>query len=547
MKLKRAAFAILAVSPIWAQNTVAVSGRVTSSISGLPVENAIVWLVSGPTDKIGNTGYTDAGGNYSFSGVSPGTARIEVRAEGFAPFHKTNPDETTIRISADSAEHNFRLTPAASITGRIIDKETNPRERMIATLLREDFSGGVRHFVVAGADSEAAAMSRLTPDGSFSFTGLEAGRYIVKVSPDTNPVRAETIITVNNGGATRNFVLGKVESQDSPEPREGYALTYYPGTTEMADALPVTLSAGDSQVLNFKMAKRRLFRVSGEIDLPGMEGATALIMVESMDGGAISTSATIPGPFKIADLPAGHYVASATIFGAGFRSGPGGALQAKLPVAITDHDVDGLKFSFEGQMEVGGIFRMTNESAHLPTGLAVQFAFPTPEGRSDSIPAADTGQFWLSGYSGDYSVQPVVPAGFAVTEVRYGGANYLNSLVPMRGNVPDPNLTIMLTDQPGSVSGSIMDGDSKPIPAEIALVPDPLPANFDFRAIRVAKNDAKGVFVISGIAPGRYKAVALTGEERKRDHDLAILGDKLRLIDSFEVVTGQSISVNIRP
>ena len=122
MNLKRAVLAILAVSPLWAQNTVTVSGRVTSLTTGLPVENAIVWLVRGASNSVANTSYTDAGGNYSFSEVATGTVHVEIRAEGFASFHKTNPDDTTIQIAADSAEHNFKLTPAASIVGRILDK-----------------------------------------------------------------------------------------------------------------------------------------------------------------------------------------------------------------------------------------------------------------------------------------------------------------------------------------------------------------------------------------------------------------------------------------
>jgi hypothetical protein len=534
VNLQRAVFAILTFGALWAQNTVVVSGRITSSVTGLPVENAIVTLVRGASDKIGNTGYTDAAGNYSFSGVAPGTAQIEIRAEGFAPFHKTNPDDTTIQIAADSAIHNFKLTPAASITGRIIDKE--PDQRMMTTLLREDFSGGVRHFVVVGQDTEAAAMSVVAPDGSFRFAGLEPGRYIVKVSPQTS--QAGMYFRVNSDGTNQSFVM--VADPETQEPSEGYTATYYPGSTEFTDALPVTLAAGDSQVLNFRMVKRRLFHASGEIELAGMEGSTALISIDSVNGGSASTTvATLPGPFKAMGLPAGQYVATATIIGAG--------LQAKTPVAITDHDVEGLKFSFAGQLEVSGTFRMATGSAHLPVGLAVQYAFPSPDRRADSIPAAENGEFWLSGYAGDYSVQPTVPAGYAVTEVRYGGANYLNSLVSMRGDTLDPSLTIVLTDQPGLVAGSIVDGDSEPVPATIALVPDPLPASFDFRAIRVAKNDAKGVFAFRGIAPGRYKAVALTDDDRKRDHDMAILGDRLNSVDSFEVIAGQSVTINIRP
>ena len=85
------------------------------------------------------------------------------------------------------------------------------------------------------------------------------------------------------------------------------------------------------------------------------------------------------------------------------------------------------------------------------------------------------------------------------------------------------------------------------MPAKIVLVPDPLPANFDLHAIRVVSNDDKGAFVFSGIAPGKYKAIALTGDERKRDHDLTLLGPKLDLADAFEVAAGQSVVVALHP
>jgi hypothetical protein len=189
---------------------------------------------------------------------------------------------------------------------------------------------------------------------------------------------------------------------------------------------------------------------------------------------------------------------------------------------------------------------MANGSA-LPASLSVQFAYPEPGGESIPIPAAPTGEFWLSGPSGDSSVRPVVPSGSTATEVRYGGANYLNSLIPMKGDSLDSSLTIVLSDQPGSVAGSVLDREQKPVPAKIALVPDPLPPGFDFRAIRVSKTDKQGAFSINGVGPGRYKAVALTGADRQQDHDLAILGDKLRAAGSFEVGAGQSVSIDVRP
>jgi hypothetical protein len=144
-------------------------------------------------------------------------------------------------------------------------------------------------------------------------------------------------------------------------------------------------------------------------------------------------------------------------------------------------------------------------------------------------------------------VQPVVPSGYTAIEVPYGGTNYLNSLIPMKGDSLDSSLTVVLSDHPGSVAGSVLDVEQKPMSAKIALVPDPLPLRFDFRAIRVVRSDKQGSFSINGLAPGRYKAVALMGDDQKQDHDMAILGDKLRAADAFEISAGQSVTANLHP
>ena len=49
----------------------------------------------------------------------------------------------------------------------------------------------------------------------------------------------------------------------------------------------------------------------------------------------------------------------------------------------------------------------------------------------------------------------------------------------MKGDSIDSSLTIVLSDQPGAIAGSILDAEQKPFPAKVVLVPDPLPAGFD--------------------------------------------------------------------
>src|ERR1019366_5934689 len=62
-------------------------------------------------------------------------------------------------------------------------------------------------------------------------------------------------------------------------------------------------------------------------------------------------------------------------------------LQAKVSFVITDHDVEGLNFVPQSEMNVDGFSRVANNGTKLSAGLSVQFAWPLP-GESRPTPAS---------------------------------------------------------------------------------------------------------------------------------------------------------------
>ena len=397
MNLTRIVLAILSAGSIWAQTTIAVSGKITDASTGLPIEGASIALIQSGSAPSRQMHFTDAGGNYSFEGVAPGTGIVEIGATGFLAFQKTNPDEFSIQIAADQTTHNFKLTPAASITGRIGSEGSAPLERnTVVTLFREDFTDGVRHFV-AGTQGQVAALG---PDGSFRFAGLEPGRYIVSAGPSP--------------GRSVAFFINRSTGEVSPpeHPTEGYVQTYYPGTTEFSSAILISLAAGETRTADFKVAWRPLFRASGEVASGGESWQGTVQVSQSGDGVSqrlYSGSATVPGPFVVEGLPAGQYTATAiTGVGQAIPNGTGFSMAMRmmsvnLSFAITDHDVSGFRIVSQPYqpLEVHGLFRTANGGSPLPTGLSVQYAFPAPGGESTPIAASNDGLFWLNGTSGD--------------------------------------------------------------------------------------------------------------------------------------------------
>ncbi|HEY4084841.1 MAG TPA: carboxypeptidase-like regulatory domain-containing protein [Bryobacteraceae bacterium] len=520
----------LASSAVRAQSPVVVAGQVTDAVTGLPIEDATVSIAN-------QLRYTDSGGGYTLDPVAPGKAAVGVEAKGYLSF------QGDIEIAADQATHNFKLLQSATISGRITAPDSEWRRAgFVVNLLREDFTDGVRRFVLPTdrRQAERRSVSRIDDDGYFEFSGLEPGRYII----NSGPQRGVHMVTARDK-----------DGKPLPPKHEGqgYVQTFFPGTPDFAAAIPVTVASGENRTADFTLVTRPLFRASGEAAGSAAPGDT--IQAESTGNGRIYIGAVSDGKFVIDGLPPGEYrittmmiLQKAETVGNSFRV-PISLMRMDTPFNITDHDVAGLVVSpvpLNPPIATAGEFRFASGST-TPSGLSVQFSSAAPGGESTPIPASPDGLFWLSDRPGEYSVRPVVTPAFSVTEIRYAGGNYLFSLIPLGSAAGDASITIVLSDQPASVSGVLSDEAGKPVAARIALLPDPIPAHFDFRAIRVGSTNDRGGFLIGGLAPGRYKAIALTGDDRRQDHDMTLIGPRLALANAFELTAGQSLTINLQP
>ncbi len=525
---------LLALAPIalQAQSPVVASGQVADAATGLPIEDASVSIAE-------QMRYTDSGGRYTLDPVAPGSSAVRIEAKGYLSF------TGDIAIAADQAIHDFKLVQAARISGRIAAPDSEwRREGFVVKLLQEDFTDGVRRFVIPTDRGQTArrTVSRIDDNGNFEFSGLTPGRYIIDAGPQTG-----TLILTQPGKDGKPVPAKHAD--------EGYVQTYFPGTPDFAAAIPITIGSGENRIADITLARQPLYRVSGEMEGAAGEGET--IQVEALGSGRIYTGAVSGAKFAIDGLPPGEYWVRDVIVPDKSQPGAPGAfrvlmryMQMDPPFSVTDHDLAGLVVRplppRSGPVTTAGQFRLTGGGV-LPGSLSVQFAYPNPGGESSAIAASPDGVFWLSDAPNEYSVRPIAPPAYAVTEIRYAGGNYPFSLIPLGSGPGDASITIVLSDQPASVSGVLTDDSGKPLAAKIALLPDPIPDHFDFRAIRVAATNDRGGFVMGGLAPGRYKAVVLTGDDRRQDHDMTLIGPRLGLADAFELTAGQNLTINPRP
>ena len=111
---------------------------------------------------------TGSKGTVHLPAVAVGAYRLRVAAAGFAPLMRS------MRLSVPLAAQTWRLSPAGSISGRVVDPEGRPLVGVLVTAKDQR----------RREDSDPAPQGRTTEAGIFRINGLPAGAFRVEAEPD---------------------------------------------------------------------------------------------------------------------------------------------------------------------------------------------------------------------------------------------------------------------------------------------------------------------------------------------------------------------------
>jgi hypothetical protein len=173
----------------------------------------------------------------------------------------------------------LRLARGVIITGRITDARGRPAQNVRVHPIRREVTNGI---------PSLNAMPYLPVDasGAFEFVNLPAGEYYFGASPFPKDSEA--------GGSS------------------GYAISYFPGTTELARAQPFVVKPGESREVNVSLLETRAFRVSGiAYDFTGkpVVSAGVLLSFETDPKWMTGTTRTAAdGTFSLTGVQPGKYV-----------------------------------------------------------------------------------------------------------------------------------------------------------------------------------------------------------------------------------------------
>jgi len=219
---------------LFAQDPISVSGSVRNALTGEPIAKVSVFLRSNLNGGNALLTKTDAEGKFRFVDLAPGGFFLHAEKPGylrlgFGPSTRVAPQtQLSLKVGEKLAVPPLQLYPQSVITGRVVDEDDEPVERVmvqVATL-----RGGQLMPMQGGPTNDL---------GEFRISGLGAGKY---------------------------YLLTQGAQRGTTKDRRGYLTTYYPGTSEVSAAVSVDLRAGQvSAPLEIRLQLGNLFRIRGRV------------------------------------------------------------------------------------------------------------------------------------------------------------------------------------------------------------------------------------------------------------------------------------------
>jgi hypothetical protein len=430
------------------------------------------------------TTMTDTAGRFIFTGLGGGAYQISVSRNGFVEeaYGARHPGEQGLPFKLDAGQHAedlvFKLTPTAAITGHVRDENGEPAGMVQVSALQYRYEQGKRGMF-------PTVMVMTNDLGEFRLFNLTPGKY---------------------------FVMGSSRSSSH------MVTVYYPGTTDVSQALTIDVSAGgEFHGVDLALLSSKTFHVRGLV--AGMkatvngENTTAVILREipSFVPQRSAASVNKEGKFDISGVPSGSYDLMA------FQENEGKPIIAHSEVEVAGADVEGVMLAFEAPSVVEGHLKWDDGTE--PTKVQLQVGLrPMEEMYGVQGPAEihKDGSFEIKGVPPDlYSVDISGSAPDAyLRSAKYGSADAMGSFTVSGGAAG--SLEIVIGAQGARVSGMVTNSDPVVVPGVwVALIPE---AKLK-RLYQAVKTDASGKYEFRGVAPGSYNLFSWDQVEEREWED----------------------------
>jgi hypothetical protein len=486
-----------------------VQGRIVQP-NGQPVRKAEISL-----DRIGDyqerrdpgyTATTDGEGSFTIEGVNPNRYRLYFQRTGFVDVEKGRHASgmlISLEPGRDITNLLLHMAPGAVIMGKVTDVDGDPVPSVEVVAI--PYPPALR--------GQKSFGDRTNEVGEYHIGSLPSNRYLLMAQPLRQLGRA--------------IESAKTVEKSAPV----YGITYYPGTTEKSQAVPIAVHAGDETPANIPLRLVRFFHVRGLItNLPSGLTSGAGLILHPLDEDAMADLQTWPldrdGGFEARGVLPGSY--AVLIVSGGYKDLR--AMRGEPTVQVANADVEGLRIAAEPNGQVRGQFHMDN--GQKTDWSQIEVLLYSKQRRDFAGALSSSGNefkalYWDEGpVHGDvktngffeikdipadtYRLRMIAPKAlqdYFLKSVTFGGRDVTDSGFTVGG--ASNTLEIVVDANGATIEGVVLDDKDKPT-SDVQVICLPDASHLERRDLyRVARADDRGHFSIHGLNPGEYHVVAL--------------------------------------
>jgi protocatechuate 3,4-dioxygenase beta subunit len=511
-----------------------VTGHVLQDPSGQPLRKVEVQL-NPRNGQLGDaySATTDAEGKFQIENVLPGRYAVTLDRLGFVQpgHHSRLGAPLELKSKDDAKDMVLRMQAAAVITGKIADSDGDPIRGVNVQATR----AGSRN----PRDSHDMAYDNTNDLGEYRLAGLRPGPYLISAT------------------ATGNFSPFKPKMKDPAAGEVTYIPTYYPGTADKSQAVPIDLHPGDETPVSFTLMSSPTFVARGTITRP--PGASFVqVMLRSAENPEMRPAGQEPfredGVFEFRGLLPGRYNALLMVVDLSARQKEQTNNTPQMQVVplspsfeITNTSLEGLHLVPEAAGQIRGQFRIDKGQKIDWSQLAVML---TP---IDSFSAQLSAASLQAGLTvarvktdGSFEMK-TVPAGtyrLAITSNSNNLQDYFTKAVNLDGkDVGDTgfavsggiySLEVVVSAAGATVEGKVVDAKGQPVPGATVVGAPTGESRKRFDLYGQETTDPQGHFTLRGLNPGEYTVIAWEElEDNPRDPEVVKLyedrGEKVQL------------------